>query len=647
MESEDITKIIINFIDYDKKRNLFTDYSLKVGQKIYTNKITKPTVDFTVQGATEKVIYCPFKLANDQAKIEENYSITIYNKMINVIYSFITHKSDNKQISLFTAISGKTQQLVQEYKNNNPLMEISNHNKLYQLPYNFLTYNKSYFVICGVNLSDFKINVPNVSYSIDDNYIQENQHFKFCVNILLADNKTILTVHLMSEVQTTPTFTDDEKEKILNQLKIIFKDRYLLFEKSLVEQIYDKETLYQKICSYYANSKKKLYTHPLVVKYMNTTKQYLNVQDVDVHITKFIQFYYLLSSISRINANMFEKKILDLQIYIGLDNLYKKYQTINPGTGISNNDLIDDIVIYCNMIELFIENIDVIVEPIPVKIINLNDSNNIYERAVGFLKRIILKLEEYSALSLYIAQFNSTISLNINARENIENVFEIDIITLSELKEELLQLLPKKIYRLFSKARGKVFLEMFTKIPVFNEMSLFHKRKDEIDQIMNDNDEVEINRCTIPIVFELLHEVFAQGKIRVNTVNFDKGTPKKYIKFGIDNKTNGDAGRYLEGIIGEKNLIYQLKHPRPYYNFNRLMNVDLFIQEDFKQFETIARNIVNNNSVDQNLVIYDSEDDEYEIETQVIIDENNNKRYIENIRKKVPCLLNQRKLLFE
>ena len=52
-------------------------------------------------------------------------------------------------------------------------MEISNHNKLYQLPYNFLTYNKSYFVICGVNFSDFKINVPNVSYSIDDNYIQE------------------------------------------------------------------------------------------------------------------------------------------------------------------------------------------------------------------------------------------------------------------------------------------------------------------------------------------------------------------------------------------------------------------------------------------------------------------------------------------
>ena len=119
MESEDKTKIIINFIDYDTKRNLFTDYSLKVGQNIYTNKITKPTVDFTVQSATEKVIDCPFKLANNQAKIEASYSITIYNKMINVIYSFITHKSDDKQISLFTAISGKTQQLVQEYKNNN------------------------------------------------------------------------------------------------------------------------------------------------------------------------------------------------------------------------------------------------------------------------------------------------------------------------------------------------------------------------------------------------------------------------------------------------------------------------------------------------------------------------------------------------
>ena len=109
MESEDKTKIIINFIDYDTKRNLFTDYSLKVGQNIYTNKITKPTVDFTVQSATEKVIDCPFKLANNQAKIEASYSITIYNKMINVIYSFITHKSDDKQISLFTAISGKTQ----------------------------------------------------------------------------------------------------------------------------------------------------------------------------------------------------------------------------------------------------------------------------------------------------------------------------------------------------------------------------------------------------------------------------------------------------------------------------------------------------------------------------------------------------------
>ena len=79
------------------------------------------------------------------------------------------------------------------------------------------------------------------------------------------------------------------------------------------------------------------------------------------------------------------------------------------------------------------------------------------------------------------------------------------------------------------------------------------------------------------------------------------------------------------------------KHHFDYYAYDDIVA--------FTQTEYDTNRLLNSEKLEYQTI--DSEDDEYELETQIILDENNNKRYIENIRKKVPCLLNQRKSLFE
>ena len=184
---------------------------------------------------------------------------------------------------------------------------------------------------------------------------------------------------------------------------------------------------------------------------------------------------------------------------------------------------------------------------------------------------------------------------------------EIKLLNTNEIKKYLLNLLPRFIIRIESKIKYRAYYESETNIILINEKEMFGKSIETLDEIYLE----ESNSFVIPIAMEVLHEMLAHGKVRLNDKSIRSPIvykDKKYnfesksIKKTINNKDYpiGDSGKVLEYYIsGKSEIIKQLKKPNKKNEI--LIDSSYWIGENFEKLEEIVtqNKYENNENLDE------------------------------------------------
>lgn len=216
-----------------------------------------------------------------------------------------------------------------------------------------------------------------------------------------------------------------------------------------------------------------------------------------------------------------------------------------------------------------------------------------YYRSNEMLKKLISELTEESRLFEAFMYFDSKVIENILIKNNqknyeFENIYGekieiqqpeyiteygMSLMTVDEIKEHLLDLLPTIIIQIDTTINLRALYEEKTKIMIINELKMFGDLFTE-----NEKDIFKIGpeHYVVPISMEILHEMLSHGKLRYINKNdnsplvirdskYDFKVQKliKKIKLDFTNEiivNKGETGRVLEHYISEdRNVIQKLK----------------------------------------------------------------------------------------
>ena len=232
---------------------------------------------------------------------------------------------------------------------------------------------------------------------------------------------------------------------------------------------------------------------------------------------------------------------------------------------LSNEEIIEWLSCYGS---IYLDNIStnffyqIVKEPKIIEINNEKKPSNPYEKAAQMLRDIINHLTEESALTQCLLQFNSAISEDYNELNEagyLKDNYETTIISMQTLKNDLISLLPKKIFRVFCYNNSTAFFDLFTESIFINEICLFYQ-----DILESDNEfTTEKETYSMILLMNYLHEILGHHKIRHNnctntsSISFIKnGTDKRLSKQGM-----GKSGKTLESFIGNEEMIQFLNQP--------------------------------------------------------------------------------------
>ena len=243
-------------------------------------------------------------------------------------------------------------------------------------------------------------------------------------------------------------------------------------------------------------------------------------------------------------------------------------------------------------------NIDVLNE-IDLYEIKKKNKNNCYVKAVELFTKIINELNYDSKLVECGLELNSKYTKNYNkcSVDKVSN--EITIITLDELKQHLLKIIPKQLILINHESDNYAFYEHISKSIIMNEKYIFKDlTKNEINYICNNIDEKGI--YTLLILILLFHEAFGHAKVRIEFMNTITPIKFNYNGFFIslinENKPYKEAGKIVENFLthfNKKNqkFIYENKT----IHVNCLLNYKLYI-DDLSEFNRKIYDINNDNS---------------------------------------------------
>jgi len=250
------------------------------------------------------------------------------------------------------------------------------------------------------------------------------------------------------------------------------------------------------------------------------------------------------------------------------------------------------------------------------KIIDINSSSetNPYHKAIKFLENVADNLNEDSALFDLLLQYNSGISDDIKLlfkrknKKNQENKldcskYELSMQTVKEVVNHLKDILPSFIIRYTANNDVYAFYSCLNDVIFLNEQKTFNN-SNIIE--LNDTD-MDMDGYTLPIVIILLHECWGHKKV-LSSNNKKRDSPiRNYIKsqnfneeqiYLIDEKTGeikGESGLGIEFLItGVKynNIFSKYLLSNKDENNDNLLNVKLWVQSDFKEFQQLlSKNI--------------------------------------------------------
>ena len=217
-----------------------------------------------------------------------------------------------------------------------------------------------------------------------------------------------------------------------------------------------------------------------------------------------------------------------------------------------------------------------------------------YFKAKEMLTKIINEMTEESRLFEAFLYFDCQVINNILLKSTQESYeyfdkcgskikvdktefiteYGMSLMTLGEVKQHLLDLLPTIIIRVDSSKAFRAMFQRKTKLMIINELQLFGHSIINNEQRFKNNPDIHV----VPISMEILHEIFGHGKLRYNyevessplafrDSKYDFKIQKIMRKVKLDfngskeiTVNKGETGRVLEHFISENpNFIEKLK----------------------------------------------------------------------------------------
>ena len=207
------------------------------------------------------------------------------------------------------------------------------------------------------------------------------------------------------------------------------------------------------------------------------------------------------------------------------------------------------------------------------KIINLKEveDDNPYSKAIDFLKKIALNLDEKSSLFDSLFQYYSGNSKDIilsnekrdKNRRDI-NQYELSMITVDELKNHIIKILPNFIIKYIYDKDDYAFYSEYNDIIFVNELKTF-----KFDDYDDDFYDYSSGQYTLPLVIILLHECWIPY-FYLRIENFNEIV--EFLLTGEKVKKNNYANYLLfEADIENENLL----------------DVNLWTKPDFKNLRSL------------------------------------------------------------
>ena len=243
-----------------------------------------------------------------------------------------------------------------------------------------------------------------------------------------------------------------------------------------------------------------------------------------------------------------------------------------------------------------------------IEFMDIEDNpKSIYFKSIEFFKEVINKLNEES---YYVNGFRQTFSrikkdineLNIESK-NEKGIFIIELRDLEELKCLMKKYLPSKIVRFVNaKSQLNAIYDIYGRNIIINEIIYINREKindfsannnniyDSLNPIIkgdidlkNESNLFLYNLYTFKSFWRIIHESFGHKPVSIENDN-KMDTPGIFIINGKFHKVSeSDAGKLLEYYVSDTREMFEVLLYKN-YDAKNLLNVNLFIDIDFKEF---------------------------------------------------------------
>ena len=621
-ENENLNKFFISVrlevadMQYDFKKSNDLKINIELDENsiyyneviyLYTKENDEISLDYPIYKNKINNIYIDIEVPNSHKNTEEKLISleiiyqTIKNELLpkNIYYGdkelaiFDTFQNKlRKRIGLVNIVPEKLN-FIEEIHQQYPEFEFQN--------------QKSYQILVRIPIEgNIQYSIANCEFNINNNRLKSQKNNKY--NFILNKNDSLSG--LLS-------FKNEFFSSWLKNLKYIERND----AKMKIDELIEKYKVLQIEKSYYDN----------IMNYDN-----LEIIDIDIFLLMF--YYLMLLEIKEIKDNDDKNAELIGKLY-GFEKFNDNYEKNISEIKNLNISIKDKLLLIKSFNKIFSNSLKSGEKINYINIINIEkeEPTNPYIRAIQFIKDIIINLKEESRLFEIFLYLDSDSIENLlikrekNSVQFIDNFgnnkqidysknpteYGVSMANIDEVRSHLFKLIPKYIIRIDTKIKFKAHYDQNSKIMLLNENRLFNLDSQILSQIFKQDDELK-EIYILPIIIEILHELFAQGikrltdknshspeEYRDSKHNFKRcKVEKKVEKFKLIDYP--ESSKVLENYISEnRNIIRWLKKIHGKNEWKKIMDISLWIGADFKKLENLVENFItldsNNNNGKNNL----------------------------------------------
>ena len=407
-----------------------------------------------------------------------------------------------------------------------------------------------------------------------------------------------------------------DKKKFMDLLSEFNSDFQILIQKTVKSEVIN-EGFFAKI------NKKYNIIENLGKDYYDNVLNYSDFEEIDLNIFHYMFYCQEFFEIYKMKIDKGKKFILTEKLF----NFNSEYEKNILRIKELNCDIKEKILFIKTYNKHYINSFTSGKDINYISILNIKElnENNAYTKAIEFIKSIILHLQEESRLFEVFLYLDSDIIENllinnteksINYEDSYNNKkilkygknpteYGLNMLNIDEIRMHLYKLIPKYIIRIDSEMKINANYEPNTKIMALNEKRVFKTSSIFLNETIED--EKNNKPLIIPIIIEILHEIYGHGKIRL--INNKIKSPEEYRdskhdfnrckiqkKIKINDFVNyPESGVVLENFISEKRKILKwLKTIHEKNDIKEILDFSLWVDKDFNKLEEKIESYLNN-----------------------------------------------------